>query len=137
MSGVRAHGYSFVCSAAKPNAVFAGWQTMTSSLAIVMSYLHEIPALPWWPHDLGIVGNCHPPTPINASADRRHIWQILSLDRRLHGRPPLRYAAVAVNSVVLPCLRSLRMLSAPANAALTQMTAAGPIPARSSARSGP
>ena len=39
--------------------------------------------------------------------------------------------------VVGPWTRSLRMLSKPANAALAQMTAAIPIPARSSARSRP
>ena len=46
-------------------------------------------------------------------------------------------AMPAPTSVVWPCPSSLRMLSAPANAALIQMTAAIPIPARSSARSRP
>ena len=46
-------------------------------------------------------------------------------------------AMSASAAVVWPRWSSLRMLSAPANAALTQMTAAVPIPARSSARSGP
>ena len=51
--------------------------------------------------------------------------------------PSTAPAMPAATCVVCPCPTSLRMLSNPANAALTQMTAAIPTPARSSARSSP